>query len=246
MKLKSGTVEHLFACLLDPSDSDTPPFYFLTYTKSPEASREYAAPSPVPEVVDCDLISSQGHHAPGVGCVQGGSTGGLRNSGGGARSAAESPHSRTRQAVSVEVTTVVTQWLPHINKASEWAPVVSTSEPRIRLTLGWGGEMHNRLAQLNAMNPFEVKVIMLGMANLSSMDIRPEARLLVGQIAAAGDGFGQPGLDTALVYAAAPGGPEAVLPAWEAAVKVLKGAVPQGKAERRRTRNISAVLHDVA
>ena len=52
-----------------------------------------------------------------------------------------------------------------------------------------------QLAQLNGMNgmnPFNMN--MLGMANLSAMGISPEAQLLAAQIAAAGGGFGQPGL----------------------------------------------------
>jgi len=54
-----------------------------------------------------------------------------------------------------------------------------------------------QLAQLNGMNgmnPFGVNMNMLGMANLSAMGISPEAQLLAAQIAAAGGGFGQPGL----------------------------------------------------
>jgi hypothetical protein len=56
-----------------------------------------------------------------------------------------------------------------------------------------------QLAQLNGitgmnggMNPFNMN--MLGMANLSAMDISPEAQLLAAQIAAAGGGFGQANL----------------------------------------------------
>ena len=44
------------------------------------------------------------------------------------------------------------------------------------------------------MNPFGVNMNMLGMVNLSAMGISPEAQLLAAQIAAAGGGFGQPGL----------------------------------------------------
>jgi SAM domain (Sterile alpha motif) len=47
---------------------------------------------------------------------------------------------------------------------------------------------------MNGMNPFGVNMNMLGMANLSAMGISPEAQLLAAQIAAAGGGFGQPGL----------------------------------------------------
>ncbi|KAF8464993.1 hypothetical protein DFH94DRAFT_389798 [Russula ochroleuca] len=52
-----------------------------------------------------------------------------------------------------------------------------------------------QLAQLNGMNglnPFGVN--MLGMANLNAMGLTAEAQLLAAQIAAAGGGFGQPGL----------------------------------------------------
>ncbi|KAF8268548.1 hypothetical protein EI94DRAFT_1146404 [Lactarius quietus] len=53
-----------------------------------------------------------------------------------------------------------------------------------------------QLAQLNGMgmSPFGANMNMLGMANLSAMGISPEAQLLAAQIAAAGGGFGQPGL----------------------------------------------------
>jgi len=54
-----------------------------------------------------------------------------------------------------------------------------------------------QLAQLNGMNgmnPFGVNMNMLGMANLNAMGLTAEAQLLAAQIAAAGGGFGQPGL----------------------------------------------------
>ncbi|KAH9969255.1 hypothetical protein BGW80DRAFT_1254297 [Lactifluus volemus] len=47
-----------------------------------------------------------------------------------------------------------------------------------------------QLAQLNGMNPFGVNMNMLNM-----MGITAEAQLLAAQIAAAGGGFGQPGLN---------------------------------------------------
>jgi len=49
-----------------------------------------------------------------------------------------------------------------------------------------------QLAQLNGINPFGVNMNMLNMAN--AMGISAEAQLLAAQIAAAGGGFGQPGL----------------------------------------------------
>ncbi len=55
-----------------------------------------------------------------------------------------------------------------------------------------------QLAQLNGMNPFGVNMNMLGMANLNAMGLTAEAQLLAAQIAAAGGGFGQPGLSTGL------------------------------------------------
>ena len=51
-----------------------------------------------------------------------------------------------------------------------------------------------QLAQLNVMNGMNPFNMMLGMANLSAMCISPEAQLLAAQIAAAGGGFGRPGL----------------------------------------------------
>ena len=63
-----------------------------------------------------------------------------------------------------------------------------------------------QLAQLNGMNginPFGVNMNMLGMANLNAMGLTAEAQLLAAQIAAAGGGFGQPGLGN---FAGLPGG----------------------------------------
>ncbi|KAH9012278.1 hypothetical protein EDB85DRAFT_2281311 [Lactarius pseudohatsudake] len=48
-----------------------------------------------------------------------------------------------------------------------------------------------QLAQLNGMNPFNMNMNML---NLAAMGVSPEAQLLAAQFAAAGGGFGQPGL----------------------------------------------------
>ncbi|KAI0299622.1 hypothetical protein BC826DRAFT_995582 [Russula brevipes] len=67
-----------------------------------------------------------------------------------------------------------------------------------------------QLAQLNGMNgmnPFGVNMNMLGMANLNAMGLTAEAQLLAAQIAAAGGGFGQPGLGGSLGnFGGLPGG----------------------------------------
>jgi hypothetical protein len=151
---------------------------------------------------DGDLISSQGgHHAPGVGRVQsGGSTRGLRN--GGTWSGAQSPalsNTSGRFGGSDDGSNAMAA-------AHQQAALAGLGMGVGGFNLGLGspglGGMPNglnmaQLAQLNGMsgmNPFGVNMNMLGMANLSAMGISPEAQLLAAQIAAAGGGFGQPGL----------------------------------------------------
>ena len=150
---------------------------------------------------DGDLISGQ--HAPGAGRVQSGSSrgGGLRNGGGGGGgstwSGAQSP--------------ALSNTSGRFGGSDDGSNAMAAAHQQAALAgLGMGGfnlgltspglGMPNglnmaQLAQLNGMNgmnPFNMN--MLGMANLSAMGISPEAQLLAAQIAAAGGGFGQPGL----------------------------------------------------
>ena len=149
---------------------------------------------------DGDLISGQ--HAPGVGRVQrassrsGGGGGTLRN-GGSSSSGAHSPALSNNSG--------------RFGGSDDGGNAMAATHQQVALAgLGMGGsnlgltsptlDMPNglsmaQLAQLNGMNgmnPFNMN--MLGMANLSAMGISPEAQLLAAQIAAAGGGFGQPGL----------------------------------------------------
>ena len=151
---------------------------------------------------DGDLISSQGHHAPGIGRVQSGSSRGLRNGGGGTWSGAHSPalsNTSGRFGGSDDGSNAMAA-------AHQQAALAGLGMGVGGFNLGLGspglagmpnGLSMAQLAQLNGMNgmnPFGVNMNMLGMANLSAMGITPEAQLLAAQIAAAGGGFGQPGL----------------------------------------------------
>ncbi|KAI9450238.1 hypothetical protein BJY52DRAFT_1428160 [Lactarius psammicola] len=130
---------------------------------------------------DGDLISSQGHHALGVGRVQSNSLRGLRNGGGGTWSGASNDGSNTIAAAH--------------QQAALAGLGMGVGSFNLRLGSPGLAGMPNglsmaQLAQMNGMNPFGVGVNMLGMANLSTMRITPEAQLLAAHIAAAGGGFG--------------------------------------------------------
>ena len=153
---------------------------------------------------DGDLISSQGHHAPGAGRVQNGSSRSLRNGGGGGTwSGAQSPalsNTSGRFGGSDDGSNAMAA-------AHQQAALAGLGMGVGGFNLGLGspgltampnGLSMAQLAQLNGMNPFGVNMNMLGMANLSAMGISPEAQLLAAQIAAAGGGFGQPGLGAGL------------------------------------------------
>jgi hypothetical protein len=124
---------------------------------------------------DCDLISGQ--HAPGVGCVWSG---------------APSPARPTHQTVSVEATMAAARWPPRTSRSRHGRREV---QPLARLTgLGMPSGLNMaQPAQLYAtnagMNLFNMN--MLGMANLSTIGISPEAQLRPRQTAAAGGGFEQ-------------------------------------------------------
>ncbi|KAI9429122.1 hypothetical protein BJY52DRAFT_1200660 [Lactarius psammicola] len=155
---------------------------------------------------DGDLISGQGHHGPGVGRVQSNSSRGLRNGGGGTWSGGHSP--------------TLSNTPGRFGGSDDGSNAMAVAHQQVALAgfgMGVGGFnlglgspglvwMPNglrmvQLAQLNGMNgmnPFGVNMNMLGMANLSAMGITPEAQLLVAQIAAAGGGFGHPGLGAGL------------------------------------------------
>ena len=128
---------------------------------------------------DGDLISSQGHHAPGGGRVQGGSTRGLRNGGGSNWSGAQSP----------ALSNISGRFSGSDNRsnamaaAHQQAALAGLGMGVGGFNLGWGspglGVMPNglnlvQLAQLNGMNgmnPFGINMKRLGMANLSAMGI---------------------------------------------------------------------------
>ncbi|KAH9171651.1 hypothetical protein EDB89DRAFT_2176780 [Lactarius sanguifluus] len=102
---------------------------------------------------------------------------------------------------------------------------------------------------LNGMNPFNMNMNML---NPAAMDVLPEAQLLVAQIAAAGGGFGQPGIgvDAGLgtfAFAAAPGGPEdARLGLGGGSASGKRGSAGNGGAKKDDEDFEPAVLNDVA
>jgi SAM domain (Sterile alpha motif) len=141
---------------------------------------------------DGDPIQGQGQ---GGGRVQGASTRGLRNGGGGTWSGAQSPalsNTSGRFGGSDDGSTAMAA------AAQQQAALAGLGMGVGSFNLGLGSPalagMPNglsvaQLAQLNGMNPFGVNMNMLNM-----MGITAEAQLLAAQIAAAGGGFGQPGL----------------------------------------------------
>ena len=150
---------------------------------------------------DGDLIQAQGQQAGGR--VQGGSTRNLRNGNGGAWSGSHSPalsNNSGRFGGSDDGNSAMAA------AAQQQAALAGLGMGVGGFNLGLGSPalagMQNglsmaQLAQLNGMNginPFGVNMNMLGMANLNAMGLTAEAQLLAAQIAAAGGGFGQPGL----------------------------------------------------
>ncbi|KAH9020224.1 hypothetical protein EDB85DRAFT_2005486, partial [Lactarius pseudohatsudake] len=146
---------------------------------------------------DGDLI--QGHHAPGVGRVQSGSSRGPRNGSGGTWSGGQSPalsNSSGRFGGSDDGSNAMAAAHQQVALAG-----LGMGVGGFNLGLGSPGlaGMPNglnmaQLAQLNdmnGMNPFNMNMNML---NLAAMGVSPEAQLLAAQIAAAGGGFGRPGL----------------------------------------------------
>ncbi|KAH9172679.1 hypothetical protein EDB89DRAFT_2220085 [Lactarius sanguifluus] len=138
-----------------------------------------------------------GHHAPGVGRIQSSSSRGLRNGGGGTWSSGQSPalsNSSGRFGGSDDGSNAMAA--AHQQQAA--LAGLGMGVGGFNLGLGSPGltGMPNglnmaQLAQLNGMNPFNMNMNML---NLAAMGVSPEAQLLAAQIAAAGGGFGQPGL----------------------------------------------------
>ncbi|KAI9436689.1 hypothetical protein H4582DRAFT_404322 [Lactarius indigo] len=147
---------------------------------------------------DGDLI--QGHHAPGVGRAQSGSSRGLRNGGGGGTwSGAQSP--------------ALSNTSGRFGGSDDGGNAMAAAHQQAALAglgMGVGGfnlgltspglaGMPNglnmaQLAQLNGMNGMNPFNMNMNMLNLAAMGVSPEAQLLAAQIAAAGGGFGQPGL----------------------------------------------------
>ncbi|KAI9436701.1 hypothetical protein H4582DRAFT_2099755 [Lactarius indigo] len=132
---------------------------------------------------DSDLI--QGHHAPGVGRAQNDSSRGLRNSGGGGTwSAAQSP--------------ALSNTSGYFGGSDDGSNAMAAAHQQAVLA-GLGmrlggfslGLTSPGLAGLNGMNPFNMSMNML---NLAAIGVSPLAQLLAAQIAAAREGFGQPGL----------------------------------------------------
>ncbi|KAI0292673.1 hypothetical protein B0F90DRAFT_1671086 [Multifurca ochricompacta] len=146
---------------------------------------------------DGDLIQTQSSHAgaPGGGRLQGGGPArSLRNGNGSAWSGAHSPalsNTSGRFGGSDDGSSVMAA------AAQQQAAFAGLGMGVGGFNLGLGSPplagMPNglnmaQLAQLNSMNPFGVNM------NMLAMGISPEAQLLAAQIAAAGGGFGQPGL----------------------------------------------------
>jgi hypothetical protein len=160
---------------------------------------------------DGDLIQGQGQQAPG-GRVQGGSSRSLRNGNGGTWSGAHSPALSNNSG----------RFGGSDDGNSAMAAAAQQQAALAGLGMGVGGfniglgspalaGMQNglsmaQLAQLNGINPFGVNMNMLGMANLNAMGLTAEAQLLAAQIAAAGGGFGQPGLSGLGNFGGMPGG----------------------------------------
>jgi len=146
---------------------------------------------------DGDLIQGQTQQVPG-GRVQGGSSRSLRNGGGSNWSGAQSP----------ALSNTSGRFGGSDDGSGAMAAAAQQQAALAGLGMGVGGfnlglgspgltGMPNglsmaQLAQLNGINPFGVNMNMLNMAN--AMGISAEAQLLAAQIAAAGGGFGQPGL----------------------------------------------------
>ncbi|KAH8984736.1 hypothetical protein EDB92DRAFT_1818960 [Lactarius akahatsu] len=119
---------------------------------------------------DCDFI--RGHHAPGVGRVQSGSSRGLRNGGGGTLSGAQSP--------------ALSNTLGRFGGSDDRSNAMAAAHQQAVLALRAGGDRNGlNLAQLVQQNPFNMNMNML---NLAAMGVTPEAGLLAAQIAAAGRG----------------------------------------------------------
>lgn len=150
---------------------------------------------------DGDLIHGQGQQAGAR--VQGGSARNLRNGNGSAWSGSHSPALSNNSG----------RFGGSDDGSSAMAAAAQQQAALAGLGMGVGGfnlglgspalaGMQNglsmaQLAQLNGMNginPFGVNMNMLNMANLNAMGLTAEAQLLAAQIAAAGGGFGQPGL----------------------------------------------------
>ncbi|KAH8994164.1 hypothetical protein EDB86DRAFT_2829980 [Lactarius hatsudake] len=147
---------------------------------------------------DGDLI--QGHHAPGVGRVQSGSSRGLRNGGGGTWSGGKSPLSNSSGRFGGSDDGSNAMAAAHQQQQAALAGL-GMGVGGFNLGLGSPGltGMPNglnmaQLAQLNGMNGMNPFNMNMNMLNLAAMGVSPEAQLLAAQIAAAGGGFGQPGL----------------------------------------------------
>ncbi|KAH9010993.1 hypothetical protein EDB85DRAFT_2297400 [Lactarius pseudohatsudake] len=141
----------------------------------------------------------QGHHAPGVGRVQGFSSRGLRNGGGGTWSGGQRPalsNTSGRFGGRNDGSNVIAAALRQAALAG-----LGMGVGGFNLGLGSPGlaGMSNglnmaQLAQLNGINGMNSFNMNMNMLNLAAMGVSPEAQLLAAQIAAAGGGFGQPGL----------------------------------------------------
>ena len=134
------------------------------------------------------LISSQDHHAPGVGRAQGGSSRGLCfavavESGGGSDDGGNAMAAPHQQAALAGLGIGVGVF--NLGLGSPGLSGMPNRHSMKQLT---------QLNGMNGMNPFRVYMNMLGMANLSAMGISPVVQLLATQIAAAGGGFVQPGI----------------------------------------------------
>ncbi|KAH8981833.1 hypothetical protein EDB86DRAFT_3066591 [Lactarius hatsudake] len=147
---------------------------------------------------DGDLI---GHHAPGVGRIQSGSSRGLRNGGGGTWSGGQSPalsNSSGRFGGSDDGSNAMAA--AHQQQQAALAGLgmgvggfnLGLDSPG--LTGMPNGLNMAQLAQLNGMNGMNPFNMNMNMLNLAAMGVSPEVQLLAAQIAAAGGGFGQPGL----------------------------------------------------
>ncbi|KAH9010361.1 hypothetical protein EDB83DRAFT_2322456 [Lactarius deliciosus] len=120
--------------------------------------------------------------------VQSGSSRGLRNGGGGTWSGGQSP--------------ALSNSSGRFGGSDDGSNAMAAAhQQQFNLGLGSPGltGMPNglymaQLAQLNGMNGMNPFNMNMNMLNLAAMGVSPEAQLLAAQIAAAGGGFGQPGL----------------------------------------------------